>query len=79
MKTPNLELKGKIISILPNANYNVKITIEDREFFVLCYLCGKMTKHYINPCIGDTVMIEMSPLDFSNKEKMKGRVVKRLK
>lgn len=79
MKTENLELKGKVLSTLPNANYTVKVTVEKMDFYVLAYLCGKMTKHFINPEIGDSVMIQICPDDFKNPDKMKGRIVRRLK
>lgn len=79
MKTKNVELKGVVIKVQPNANYTVKVTIEDKEFFVLCYLCGKMTKNFINPDVDDKVLIEMCPSDLKNLDKMKGRIIRRLK
>lgn len=79
MKTKNLEFSGVVLNILPNANYTVKITVEKRDFYVLAYLCGKMTKNFINPEVGDKVLIEVSPIDFKNADKMKGRIIRRFK
>lgn len=79
MKTVNLEFTGKILSIQPNANYTVSVKNKTVDFVALCYLCGKMTKHFINPDIGDMVKIEVSPLDLRNMEKIKGRIIQRLK
>jgi translation initiation factor IF-1 len=79
VKTKNLEFIGQILAIQPNANYTVKVKNKMIEFVALCYLCGKMTKNFINPDIGDSVKIEVSPLDLHNMEKIKGRIVQRLK
>lgn len=68
MKTATATLKGEVTQILPNAHFRVKVTDVPSE--ILCYLCGKMTKKFIKPDIGDMVTLEVSPLDFS-----KGRIV----
>lgn len=62
------EVNGKVILILPNAFYRVKL--DDADTIVLCYLGGKMTKNFIKPCLGDRVKLEMSPTDST-----KGRIV----
>jgi translation initiation factor IF-1 len=79
MKTKNLEFSGTVVSIQPNANYVIKINHKGTEFFALCYLCGKMTKHFINPEIGDAVKVEISPFDLNNGDKIKGRIIQRMK
>ena len=79
MKTTNLQFIGIVQSIQPNANYVVKFKQKDSEFIALCYLCGKMTKHFINPEIGDSVKAEISEYDIRNGTKIKGRIIQRLK
>jgi translation initiation factor IF-1 len=79
MKTKNVEIKGVVVKVEPNANYRVKANVENKEFFVLCYLCGKMTKNFINPGVDDKVLFEMCPSDLKNTDKMKGRIIRRLK
>lgn len=68
MKTATETLHGEVTQVLPNAHFRVKVANIPSE--ILCYLCGKMTKKFIKPDIGDTVTLEVSPLDFS-----KGRIV----
>jgi translation initiation factor IF-1 len=70
MKTEVIEVKGIVIKVLPNAMYKVKLDNVDKE--ILCYLCGKMSKKFIKPELGDSVLIEMSPTDTE-----KGRIVRR--
>ena len=79
MKTPNLQFIGTVLSIQPNANYVVKFKQKESEFIALCYLCGKMTKYFINPEIGDTVKAEISEYDIRNGVNIKGRIIQRLK
>lgn len=70
MKTGVIEIKGTIAKVLPNAMYRVKINDIEKE--ILCYLCGKMNKHFIKPDLGDSVLVEMSPTDTE-----KGRISRR--
>ena len=72
MKTECIEIIGTITKVLPNSFFNV-ILKEHETVKVLAYLSGKMTKMKISLGIGDTVLLEMSPTDYT-----KGRIVKRI-
>jgi translation initiation factor IF-1 len=47
MKTSVIEVKGTVTKVLPNAMYRAKLDKVEKE--ILCYLCGKMNKHFIKP------------------------------
>lgn len=66
-----IEAEGKVVEVLPNANFKVKLS-NDRE--ILAYLSGKLRMNYIKILEGDTVTVEMSPYDLT-----KGRIVWRSK
>lgn len=66
-----IELTGKVIEVLPNSTFRVKV--DNMESIVLCYTGGKLKQHKIKVIMGDPVKIEMSPYDLS-----KGRIVFRL-
>lgn len=70
MKTKNLECRGKVTKLLSNAMFNVKLDGVEKES--ICYVSGKMSKNFIKPDVGDSVLVEFSPTDLS-----KGRIVKR--
>jgi len=71
MKTPSVSLYGEVVKILPNALYTV--ILEKTDTSALCYLCGKMTKRFIKPAVGDRVRLEFSATDIE-----RGRIVQRL-
>jgi translation initiation factor IF-1 len=71
MKSELITLEGKIVKILPNANY--KVQLKNSENQLLCYLCGKMSKRFVKLELEDNVRIEISPIDLT-----KGRIMKRL-
>lgn len=68
-KEDTLKLDGKVIDVLPNATFKVKI---NNGNMILGYISGKMRQHDIRILLGDTVEIEMSPYDLT-----KGRIVRR--
>lgn len=55
-----LVVEGVVVEALPGTQFNVKL---DNGHTVLCYLSGKMRKHYIRILLGDRVKVEMSPYD----------------
>ena len=70
MKTACVEVKALVTKNLPNGFF--KVTLEKVDAEVLAYLSGKMTKNRIKPEVGDKVLLEMSPTDYT-----KGRIVRR--
>jgi len=55
-----LVVEGVVIEALPGTQFKVRL---DNGHEVLCYLSGKMRKHYIRILLGDRVKVEMSPYD----------------
>ena len=66
-----IEIEGTVSEVLPNTTFRVRL---ENDHEVLCYLSGKMRKHYIRVLEGDRVKVEMSPYDLS-----RGRVTYRYK
>ena len=66
-----LEFKGKVIDLLPNAMFRVKL---ENDHEVLAHTSGKMRKNRIRVLAGDKVLVEMTPYDLS-----KGRITFRYK
>lgn len=66
-----LEFKGKVIELLPNANFRVEL---ENGHVIVAYISGKMRKNRIRILIGDAVTIEMTPYDLTQ-----GRVTHREK
>ena len=66
-----LEYEGKVLEILPNAMFKVKL---DNEHEILAHTAGRMRKHRIRILAGDKVTVEMSTYDLS-----KGRIIFRHK
>lgn len=66
-----VEVVGKVVEVLPNSTFKVKLT--DIEHVLICYLGGKLKMHKIKVVIGDSVKVEMSPYDLS-----RGRIMFRL-
>ncbi len=67
----NLILMGEVVESLPNTMFRVKV--EGAAHEVLCYLSGKMRKHFIKIIPGDKVKVEVTPYD-----KVRGRIIFRL-
>jgi len=66
-----INLEGEVIENLPNTLFRVKINNSDK--IILCYLSGKMRKHYIKILPGDKVKMEITPYDLN-----RGRIVFRM-
>ena len=66
-----LEFKGKVIDLLPNAMFRVKL---ENGHIVTAHISGKMRMFYIRLLPGDKVKLEMSPYDLT-----KGRITFRYK
>ncbi len=59
-KTDTIELTGKVIEVLPNAFFRVRL---ENEHLVLAHVAGKMRKFFIKIIQGDTVTVQLSPYD----------------
>ena len=64
-----LEFKGKVIELLPNAMFRVKL---ENNHEVLAHTAGKLRKNRIRILTGDNVTVEVTPYDLS-----KGRIIYR--
>lgn len=71
MKEEVLELRGKIMELLPNATFRVKL---ENNHVIVAYTSGKMRKNRIKIVVGDDVTVQMTPYDLN-----KGRVIHRHK
>lgn len=69
-----MEVFGEVQENLPNTMFRVQLDEKFGSKELICYLSGKMRKHYIKILPGDRVKIEVSKYDLS-----KGRIVYRLK
>ena len=67
VKQDLLEFKGKVIELLPNAMFRVKL---ENNHEVLAHTAGKLRKNRIRVLTGDDVAVEVSPYDLK-----KGRIV----
>ena len=66
-----IEVEGKVVEVLPNANFIVELTNNHR---IKAYVGGKLRMNYIKIMKGDGVTVEMSPYDLT-----KGRIIWRSK
>ena len=66
-----LEFKGKVIDLLPNAMFRVKL---ENGHTVTAHTAGKLRKNRIRVLQGDNVTVEMTPYDLT-----KGRIIYRHK
>ena len=64
-------VEGEVIENLPNTLFKVKVADSDKV--LMCYLSGKMRKHYIKILPGDKVRVELTPYDLE-----RGRIVYRI-
>ena len=62
-----LEFKGKVIELLPNAMFRVKL---ENNHDVLAHTAGKLRKNRIRVLQGDNVTVEVTPYDLT-----KGRII----
>jgi translation initiation factor IF-1 len=65
-----LSFPGKIIDVLPNTMYRVKL--DQNDHVILAHLSGRMRKNKIRCLVGDEVDVEVTVYDLS-----KGRIVYR--
>jgi translation initiation factor IF-1 len=68
-KEEGLKMDGKVVDVLPNAMFKVKMNTGQT---VIGYISGRMRKHDIKILLGDNVEIEFSPYDLA-----KGRITRR--
>ena len=66
-----LEFKGKVIDLLPNAMFRVKL---ENGHTVTAHTAGKLRKNRIRVLQGDNVTVEVTPYDLT-----KGRITFRHK
>ncbi len=66
-----IEVKGKVLEALPNANFRVEI---EGGHIILAHISGKIRMNYIKILPGDAVTVEMSPYDLA-----RGRIIYRYK
>jgi len=66
-----IEAEGKIIEVLPSANFKVELK---NGHVITAYLSGKLRMHYIKIVEGDGVKVELSPYNLNQ-----GRIVWRNK
>ena len=62
-----LEFKGKVMDLLPNAMFRVKL---ENGHTVTAHTAGKLRKNRIRVLQGDNVTVEISPYDLT-----KGRII----
>ena len=62
-----LEFKGKVMDLLPNATFRVKL---ENGHTVTAHTAGKLRKNRIRVLQGDNVTVEMTPYDLT-----KGRII----
>jgi len=70
-KNDVIEVQGKVVEVLPNAQFRVEI---EGGHNIVAHLSGKLRIHYIKILLGDNVTVELSPYDLT-----KGRITYRLK
>ena len=66
-KQDTLEFRGKVIDLLPNAMFRVKL---ENDHIIIAHTAGKLRKNRIRVLQGDTVTVEVSPYDIT-----KGRII----
>ena len=62
-----LEFKGKVMDLLPNAMFRVKL---ENGHTVTAHTAGKLRKNRMRVLQGDNVTVEMTPYDLT-----KGRII----
>ena len=62
-----LEFKGKVMDLLPNAMFRVKL---ENEHIVTAHAAGKLRKNRMRVLQGDNVTVQVTPYDLT-----KGRII----
>lgn len=70
-KADVIELEGKVIEKLPNAQFQVEL---QNGHVILAHISGKLRMNFIRILPGDKVTVEISPYDLT-----KGRITWRSK
>ena len=70
-KGDNIEIEGKVVEVMRNANFRVQLA---NGHVVIAYLSGKLYKNNIKVLEGDNVKLEVSPYDLTQ-----GRITWRAK
>ena len=74
MKNPDvLIVEGEVLENLPNTLFKVQLDEQFEKRIIICYLSGRMRRHYIKILPGDRIRAEMTKYDPS-----RGRIVYRL-
>jgi translation initiation factor IF-1 len=68
-KDDTVRVEGRVVDVLPNANFKVEVTDNTLQSVIICHLSGKMRKNNIRVLMGDRVDVEVSVYDVS-----KGRI-----
>ena len=68
-----IEVEGRVIEALSNANFKVELIGENyKGHTITAHISGKIRMNYIRILPGDVVTVEMTPYDLS-----KGRIIYR--
>jgi translation initiation factor IF-1 len=70
MNNQNIQLEGRIVTVLPGTMFRVEL---NNKHNILAHISGKMRKNFVRLTLGDRVKVEMSPHDLE-----KGRILYRL-
>jgi len=70
-KTDVIEVEGKVLEALPNAQFQVELANGHQ---ILAHISGKLRMNFIRILPGDKVTVEISPYDLT-----KGRITWRSK
>jgi len=70
-KSDCIEVEGKVIEALPNAQFQVQL---ENGHEILAHISGKLRMNFIRILPGDKVTVEISPYDLT-----KGRITWRSK
>ncbi len=57
-----IELEGKVVEALPNAQFRVEV---ETGQVILAHVSGKIRKNFIRILPGDKVKVELSPYDLT--------------
>lgn len=71
MKEEAIKLEGRIVEVLPNTLFRVKLENFDNP--ILATISGRVRQNNIKILLGDRVTMELSPYDMA-----RGRIVRRL-
>jgi translation initiation factor IF-1 len=62
-KADDIEVNGKVVSVLPGNKFKVQLDNVDRS--IICHLSGRMRKNRIKVILGDNIEATMSPYDLT--------------